>query len=334
MLARWRGSHVKWVMRVLLVYNPVAGQQRSREDLVRAVAELEGGGWSVDVVATAGPGDTARQAYQGATTEHDAIVVVGGDGTVQQAVNGLLLAKEEGYAPPALGILPAGTANVLAHDLGLPAPPFDRGRTLPAAARLLVRSSPVWVDVGRATIEQETRSFMCWAGIGLDAAITAEVMAYPKLKQRLGPPFFLLTAALHIAQTHQEPMFKVQADGETWEERGALLAVSNIPSYALVLKMAPSARIDDGWLDVTLFRYRNWLDGARKLVAASSGRHIEASDILYTQARHLVIEGDPPQYVHLDAEPFGRTPVTIEVMPRALPLLVPPTPAAERVLSA
>lgn len=321
-------------MRALLVTNPAAGQVRHREDLVRAIAELEQGGWSVDVVATQGPGDAARLAYQGATTGHDAVVVVGGDGTVQQAVNGLVKAKEDGYTPPALGILPAGTANVLAHDLGLPAPPFERGRTLPAAARLLVDSSPVWVDVGRASTAQETRCFMCWAGIGLDAAITAQVMAYPKLKQRLGPPFFLLAAALHISQTHEEPLFSVQVDDEYWEERGALLAVSNIPSYALVLKMAPAARIDDGWLDVTLFRYRNWLDGARKLVAASAGRHVEASDILYSHARHLVIHGDPPQYVHLDAEPFGQTPITIEVVPRAVPLMVPPTATAARVVNA
>lgn len=321
-------------MRALVITNPAAGQTRRREDLVQAISELEQGDWSVDVAATQGPGDAARLAYQSAIAGHDAVVVVGGDGTVQQAVNGLVMASEEGYAPPALGILPAGTANVLAHDLGLPAPPFDRGRTLPAAARLLVESKPVWVDVGRAATEQETRCFMCWAGIGLDAAITAQVMAYPKLKQRLGPSFFLLAAALQISQTHQEPLFTVQADGEHWEDQGALLAVSNIPSYALVLKMAPAARIDDGLLDVTLFRYRNWLDGARKLVAASTGRHVEAADIRYSHARQLAIQGDPPQYVHLDAEPFGQTPVTIEVLPRALPLLVPPTAAAARVVNA
>lgn len=166
-------------MRTLMIYNPAAGRPRLQRQTPEAAAELQAAGWTVDLAQTTGPDSAAHLARSAAADGYDAVVVVGGDGTVNLAANGLLQAAEAGLAPPALGILPAGTANVLARDLGLPAPGPGLEASLPLAARLLARSRVARIDVGVVRSAAGQRCFLCWAGIGLDAAITADVMANP-----------------------------------------------------------------------------------------------------------------------------------------------------------
>jgi diacylglycerol kinase (ATP) len=138
------------IMHTLLIYNPVAGRPRLQHQVPGAVAELQAVGWSVDLAETTGPDSAMHLARDATAKGYDAVVVAGGDGTVNQAANGLMQARGDGLSVPALGILPAGTANVLARDLGLPVPLSGLETTLPAAARLLARSRIVSIDVGVA----------------------------------------------------------------------------------------------------------------------------------------------------------------------------------------
>lgn len=331
---------VSLTMHTLLIYNPTAGRPRLRRQLPEAMAELAAAGWSVDAVETAGPDSAMHLARSAAEKGYEAVVVAGGDGTINLAVNGLMQAREADRGLPALGILPAGTANVLARDLGLPAPVpgLEAPVTVPgldttllAAARLLVRSHVARVDVGVARTATETRCFVCWAGVGLDAAITVDVMANPKAKRRLGVLYFAANLLARLPGIAKAPRYTVEVGGQVWQGRGVLLVASNIQHYALVLDMAPTALLNDGLLDVAFFHGITLWNGASTVARLLTSQHPSDPRVRYVQASQIRIEAAQPQPVHVDAEPFGVTPLDITVLPSALPLLVPPTLEARRL---
>ncbi|HSN73509.1 MAG TPA: diacylglycerol kinase family protein [Anaerolineae bacterium] len=318
-------------MRTLVIYNPAAGRPRLQRQVPDAIAELHAAGWTVDLAETTGPDSALHLARAAAARGYHAVVVAGGDGTVNQAANGLLQARSAGQALPALGILPAGTANVLARDLGLPVPVSGLEATLPAAARLLARSRIVSIDVGVARIAAEERYFLCWAGVGLDAAVTADVMANPKAKRRLGVLYFAGNLLARLPGIKNAPRYMLAVDGQIWQGQGILAVVSNIQHYAVVLDMAPSALLTDGLLDVAFFHGITLWNAGGTLARLLTSQHPSDPNVRYAQARQISIETARPQAVHVDAEPFGVTPVEITVLPRALPFLAPPTVEAKRL---
>ncbi len=318
-------------MHALLIYNPVAGRPRLQNQVPDAVAELHAVGWSVDLAETTGPDSALHLARDAAVKGYDAVVVVGGDGTANQAANGLLQARDGQQPLPALGILPAGTANVLARDLGLPAPVSGLESTLPAAARLLARSRVVPIDVGLARNAAGERYFLCWAGVGLDAAVTADVMANPQAKRRLGVLYFASTLLARLPGLRNAPHYTLHVDDQVWQGRGILAVVSNIEHYAVVLPMAPSAQLNDGLLDVAFFHGITLWNAGSTLARVLTSQHPSDPNVRYAQARRIRIDAAQPQPVHVDAEPFGVTPVEISVLPKALPILAPPTEEARRL---
>lgn len=321
-------------MRTLLIHNPAAGRPRLQRQAPDAVAVLQAAGWTVDLAATTGPDSAMHLASAAAGQGYEAVVVAGGDGTVNLAANGLLHARRSGQPLPALGILPAGTANVLARDLGLPVPVSGMEATLPAAARLLVRSRVVSIDVGLARSTAGERFFLCWAGVGLDAAVTADVMANPQAKRRLGVLFFASNLLARLPGIGNGPLYTLTVDGQTWQGQGILAVVSNIQHYAVVLDMAPSALLTDGLLDVAFFHGITAWNGPSTVARLLTSRHRSDPHVHYAQARCVVIDAARPQPVHVDAEPFGATPIEIAVLRAALPLLTPPTVEARRLAPA
>lgn len=319
-------------MRTLLIYNPAAGRPRWQRQVPEAANALQLAGWEVDLAATTGPDSAERLAREAVDYGYQAVVVAGGDGTVNLAANGLLRGREDGRPRPTLGILPAGTANVLARDLGLPVPGAGPEASLLAAARLLARSRVVAVDVGSARNAAGERCFLCWAGVGLDAAVTADVMANPQAKRRFGPLYFATNLLARVPGIRNAPTYTLHVDGQVWQGRGIVAVVSNIQHYAVVLDMAPSARLNDGLLDVAFFHGITLWNGGSTLARLLTSRHPSDPNVRYGQAQRITIEAGRPQPVHVDAEPFGVTPLEIVVLPGALSLLAPPTAAAQRLL--
>ncbi|MEZ4770936.1 MAG: diacylglycerol kinase family lipid kinase [Caldilineales bacterium] len=261
----------------------------------------------------------------------DVVAAVGGDGTINVVANGLAMA-DPGEPVAAMGILPAGTGNVLARDLGLPAPVPGVLDVLPDAAGWLVRSRAMAVDLGRVSNAAGQRVFVCWAGVGLDAAITAEVAANPAAKQWLGALAYVASAVGQVREIYRSPLYTVQVDDQQFQGRGVLAVASNIQRYAVVFDMAPNAAMNDGLLDVTFFHNITVFNGMDRLWKLSTGQHIGTPGIGYAAGRRVQIDADTPRPVHVDAEPFGTTPVTIEVLPGAIQLMVPPTVAARRLV--
>ena len=222
---------------VLLILNPTAG--RRRRGLVDAVARrVRGLGWTVDLIETAAAGDARRIAETCDAARYAVIAVAGGDGTINEVVNGL---ARRGGAGPALGIVPLGTANVLAHELGL-------GFSADALAQTLTAGSEILMQPGEASGAGKTRQFSLMAGAGFDAKVVAGVSA--PLKRRLGRAAYVWRSLVE-ARRYRPVRYAVEIDGVRHEAASVIVTHGRL--YAGPYVVAPDAALGQPLLYVCLF---------------------------------------------------------------------------------
>ena len=232
---------------ILLILNPTAG--RRRRGLVDAVlARVRAEGWTVDVVETEAAGDARRLAEACDAARYGVIAVAGGDGTINEVVNGL--AARAATAPP-LAIVPLGTANVLAHELGLHA-------SAAAVARTMTGGREVLMHPGRASGSGAPRCFSLMAGAGFDAKVVAGVTA--PLKRRWGKAAYVWRSMIE-ARLYRPVRYAVEIDGETHE--AASVIVTHARHYAGPYVVAPDASLGDRLLHVCLFERWGWMQALR-----------------------------------------------------------------------
>ena len=222
---------------LLLIVNPTAG--RRRRGLVDAVAaRVRREGWTVDVVETTAAGDARRLAETCDARRYDVIAVAGGDGTINEVINGLAGRNDD---TPAIGIVPLGTANVLAHELGL-------GFSAAAVARTMVAGRPLLVQPGEAVNGAGARCFSLMAGAGFDAKVVAGVSA--PLKRRLGRAAYVWRSLVE-ARRYRPVRYEVEVDGVRHEASSVIVTRSR--HYAGPYVVAPKAALGDPMLHVCLF---------------------------------------------------------------------------------
>ena len=298
-------------MKCLLIVNPTAGQGRPQEvlDALRAALSSVLG----DVQVTEGPGDAERLARAAAGGGYDAVLVAGGDGTVNEVINGLLAGRADGGASLPLGLVPLGTQNVLAHELGLPP-----GGLL-ATAEIIRAGRTRAIDVGVAG----GRCFALMAGFGFDAQVIREVLR--PVKELLGPAAYVFASFGALAKCRSTAI-RLTLDGEEVRSEAYLLVVANAASYAYrQIKLAPFAALDDGWLDVCVFERAptDRVGFAGQMMAVLARRHLRDPRVRYYRAKRIGLVSDPPIQGQIDGETFGGTPLEITLLPRALPIFVP-----------
>jgi diacylglycerol kinase family enzyme len=222
---------------ILLIRNPIAG--RRRRGLVENVVRLvRAEGWTVDMIDTAAAGDARRLAETCDAGRYAVIAVAGGDGTINEVVNGL--ARRAGGGP-ALALVPLGTANVLAHELGLRATAKIVARTMIAGRELLVRP-------GEATGSGVPRHFSLMAGAGFDAKVVAGVSA--PLKRRLGKAAYVWRSMIETRR-YRPVRYAVVVDGVPYEAASVIVTRSRL--YAGPYVVAPTATLGEPLLHVCLF---------------------------------------------------------------------------------
>lgn len=300
--------------KVWVVYNPTAGRFPAQWLVKRAVDVLRRGGWDVRArISLSGPHLSAvcRQAVRAGC---NAVLVAGGDGSVGYAVAGLLGSQT------ALGVLPAGTANVWAQELGLPILSWTTPRALEHAARRLMQAVARPVDVGLCN----EHPFLLWAGGGLDGYVVHQVEPRPRWEKHLGVIGYaasVVRAAVRWPGTY----LRVQADGEHIEGNFLLAIASNIRSYAGgIATLSPNARLDDGWMELWLFSGEGLRDTVRQAADLLRGQHVRSKRVRCLRIREATLESDAPLYFQLDGEPLIRScRVALRVLPQALRVLVP-----------
>jgi diacylglycerol kinase (ATP) len=283
----------------LVIVNPTAGGGRAgrllawlRERLaIRPEARLE---------VTTRAGDAERLATK-AAGQFDRVVAVGGDGTVQEVVNGLLSAR----VPATLGILPMGSGNDLARSLGLPS---DAAEAWTAA----IGRREVSTDVARAHgADGRSRWFASAGGIGFDAQVAA-AMATRRGWQR-GRAGYLLTTLSELRRFRNRRI-RISLDGGEVIERSVLLvAFTNGQYYGGGMRIAPDASVDDGMLDLCIVGNISRLTAIRQLPNLYRGTHTSHPAVEMRRACIVEIAGDPGTLVHLDGEAFGSLPIRVEM---------------------
>jgi YegS/Rv2252/BmrU family lipid kinase len=310
-----------------VVVNPAAAGGRDQARSLReAIGVLAERGWNVEWTTTTHVGHAEQIARSASEEGATVVVVAGGDGTVNEAVNGLA------GSATALAVLPAGTGNVLAAQLGMVGTPTPLHRpNPPEAAMALSQARVATVDTAIAHCpELERKRFLMWAGIGLDAAVAHEVEGPARnLKRALGPMAFGVVGLKTVLRAGGVES-SIQMDDSRLRDRLLLGVVANIPLYAGTVELTPGARIDDGLLDLALFTGDGLRSGVGHIGAVLSGLAQSDEERSPKRARSVRVVSDKPLPVHLDAEPYGSTPISIEVDPASLRLLVPPT-APERL---
>jgi YegS/Rv2252/BmrU family lipid kinase len=291
-------------MKVLVVVNPIAGGGAAARGAERLVRLLEGRGHAVECFSARNPeeaGERARKRESEGDLER--IVVAGGDGTVNDVLNGL---EDPSRIP--LAHLAYGTANMLARELGIPRDPE-------ALASLVERGAYRRIDLGRAG----SRRFLLVVSSGFDAMVTRAVSR--ARRGTLGYPGYV-RPILGALRHYRAPQLRVEVDGAE-PLAGALAVVSNIRNYGGVFSVADRARPDSGVLDVCVFSGERMRDLLRYLFAAGTRRVSRLPDVAHRTGRRILIQAQEPTAVQIDGDYRGTTPLAIEVDPSVVPILTP-----------
>lgn len=299
-------------MQSLVIVNPAAGQHKPEE--LRQTLKRAFRGTGSTVVQTERAGHAEEIAREAAGSgKYDAICVCGGDGTINEVANGILSAPEQAIKPK-VGLLPLGTCNVLANALRIPC-----SNRLKEACEVIRSAKTRPIDIGRA----QGRYFLLMAGFGFDA--DAVRMVAEPVKSLVGAPAYIMSGLAALAQCKASRLHLTLDDDELTVD-AFLVVVANVSSYAFEqFKVAPFASLDDGWLDICIFE-RPPMDRvgfAAQIALLLARRHLDDPRVRYYRARRVRIESDPPIAGQLDGDLFGKTPVEIEVAPKALEIFVP-----------
>jgi diacylglycerol kinase (ATP) len=302
-------------LRVAIIFNPSSGKGLGVATAAAVQRDLRGRGLDAGLHPTHGPRhatDLARELAQSS----DIIVVVGGDGTINEVVCGMAEARDAalttGGTKPGcrLGIVPAGTINVIALELKLP---FG----LEDACAVIATGQSLPLDVGQVN----DRHFVLMTGAGIDAVTIRNLDL--RLKRRLRSLAFVGTG-LTKGLAHTHPEFLVTVDGTT--HRATFMVASNFRYYAAHLTMTPTADPTDGLLDVMLFHGTTKLSILGFWARVPTRLHVRGRSVtcLQTQRAELTpLEGNEPVWLQADGEIVGQLPATVRIEPAAIQVIVP-----------
>ncbi|MEI8041285.1 MAG: diacylglycerol kinase family protein [Verrucomicrobiota bacterium] len=296
-------------MRTCVIFNPAARGEKARHFR----RHLEALGNQATLKLTAAAGDARRLAEEAVNEGFDIVVAAGGDGTLNEVLNGLGDAPE-GFERARLGLLPLGTVNVFARELGLPV-------RLEAAWEAIQQGKETRIDLPCVDHEadglRQRRYFAQLAGAGLDAR-AIELVHWP-LKKRIGPLAYVVAGlkALMGAQS------KITVTGGGRSETGELVLIGNGRLYGGQYRIFPGADLRDGRLDVCVFPRVNWLTLARCGPALLLQGRPPASLVRAFQAESLTLNSPVTTPLEADGELLGRLPATFSVQRSRLRVIVP-----------
>lgn len=292
--------------KICLILNPKSGESnkffvvRPLEDVVEFFDKFN---YSITIKTTSGPGNATQLAKESVEHGYTHIIACGGDGTINEVVNGIA-GKDV-----VMGIIPLGTENVLAKATGVP---LD----VMGACSHFMEAEENTMDLGVAN----GRHFLIVSGIGLDARVISEMD--PQIKKAFGSLAFLLNgaAALFLENEKSRAVAKIKLldKNEEYEYPFWLILAGNMSYYSGTVRLALDAKPDDGLLDIIVLPLSDSTDLSQQVFEVFTGTHLDNGDIPYFKSSKFEIVTDPPVYYQLDGEVMGMTPVQYEVKPGAL----------------
>lgn len=292
---------------LFVIHNPAAGPRRPDRLRRRIEATLSARRVSYEYAFTRGPRHAEELARTAVARGYRRVVVAGGDGTVLEAVSALI------DSDAALALVPVGTGNQLAANLGVP-------RKLGKSIELAVGGGIRRIDVGMI----DGRPFTCIAGAGFDAEV---VRPGSEIKRRLGYLAYVRAAAV-AAFAPKPSRLHLTVDGQQSSFTGIGVEITNMPSLTAPgllqpVPIVPDGRADDGLLDVCVLASRTTRDFLSVLGSILTRRYERNPRLHYFRGREIVVDADPALPTQADGERLGMTPFTVNVRPRALSVVVP-----------
>lgn len=273
-----------------IIYNPTAGRETFRRELPKVLEKFELAGYETSTHATKGEGDATEAARIAVERKHDIVIVAGGDGTINEVVQGI---AEADYRPK-LGVIPAGTTNDFARALSIP-------RDTQKAVDIILENNVKALDIGKVN----EHYFINIAGGGDLTELTYDVPI--KLKSALGQ------LAYYIKGIEMLPSLKpvstvIEYDDKVFEGDIMLFLVANTNSVGGFEKLAPDALIDDGYFDLLILKKTNLPEFLRIATAGLRGTHLEDEHIIYTQAKRIKVTPKEKMLLNVDGEYGGKLP--------------------------
>ncbi len=289
-----------------IITNPHSGgghSQDQQRQLNQVRKKLQQQGWRVELSQTDGPGSGHRLASQAVAAGVDVVIAAGGDGTLNEVVQGLA------GTDVALGVLPMGTMNVWAREVGIPL-------NLSGALQVLLEGEHRRMDLGSAN----GRYFLLFAGIGADGKITSMIEHH--LLKRLGLFSYIIAGAV-VGLGPLDFHLRLRVDGRSFRTRASLIIIGNTRLYGGLMTFTGQAYGDDGLLDMCIVR-RQGLVGRLRVILNALRRHYPlGARVSYERFRTVTIDSPVPVPIQVDGEPAGTLPTVFRVAPQMLTVIVP-----------
>lgn len=281
------GSSVK---RARIIYNPTSGRELFRKELPEVLQRFEKAGYETSAHATTCEGDAVQAAKSAVKRKFDVIVAAGGDGTINEVINGMAEAQDR----PKLGIIPAGTTNDFARALSIP-------RDIKKAVDIILQGKTMPLDIGKANDQY----FMNIAGGGELTELTYDVPS--RLKTMLGQLAYYMKG-IEMLPFLKPVRTKIEYDGKVFVDDIMLFLISNTNSVGGFEKLAPNAKPNDGYFDLIILKKTNLAEFIRIATLAIRGAHLDDKHVIYVQAKEIKVTPEDKMQLNLDGEYGGLLP--------------------------
>lgn len=297
--------------RVAFILNPAAGGGQSHWRWADLRGALARAGLAGEAHVTTGPGETAGLARHVASRV-DLVVAVGGDGTVAEVASGLLQAA----GPAVMGIVPTGTGNDVATQLGI--------RSCAHAVQVLSRGIPRCLDAIEVSSREHGRPVLRHALLFASVGFAGELLRQttPRVKRWFGPRFCYSVGFLRALVTYRAPLVRVETDAASFAGRWLHICAGNSEwAGGGAMHLSPGARWDDGQLDLCLVQAMSRLAAAAHFPKLVRGTFVGHPRVRYFRGTRLTVDADPPVPLQLDGDLAGSTPATFTIRPGCLPVV-------------
>lgn len=288
-----------------IIYNPTAGRESFQKEMAFVLKELETAGYETSAHATTCEGDATQATRKAAQDGFDIIIAVGGDGTLNEVVNGLC---EQHYRPK-LGVIPAGTTNDFARALNIP---LD----IKGALNVITSGETLPIDVGKVN----EHYFINIAGGGELTEVSYEVPS--RLKTVLGQLAYFMKG-IEMLPFIKPVQTKIEYDDHVYEGKIMLFLVGNTNSVGGFEKLAPDAVIDDGYFDLLILKESNIAEFIRVASLALRGAHLESDQLIHAKAKHVTVTPESNMQLNIDGEFGGMLPGQFRNLKQHLDFFVP-----------
>jgi diacylglycerol kinase (ATP) len=292
------------VKRARLIYNPSSGREEMKKKLPDILQRLEQGGLETSTHATIGEGDATVAAAEAVNRGFDVIIAAGGDGTLNEVINGMAEKKRR----PLLGIMPLGTTNDFARALSIP-------KKWEAACDIIIRQYSRPIDVGKVN----QRYFINIAGGGSMTELTYEVPS--KMKTMIGQLAYYMKGLEKLPRLKPIELY-IKSPEMDLHEDVMLFLIANSNSVGGFEKLAPDASLNDGLFDVFILKKCNLGEFIRVVTAALRGEHINDPNVIYYQTNSIQVTSPDYVQVNLDGEFGGTLPCLFSVLPSHINIIV------------